>query len=149
MAQAPLFNTICYPFTGALLKLAMATASAQQEEERRDTNYTQESEEKSTVKLRIAKQTTTKYNSIRRRLLVSEHRIIFYFKQEKLLARREQAMLARGIMEFLPIRPFYTSPDSSTNEKLHLREHVVIGHSNNVLSTIADPEVACHTLVGR
>lgn len=71
-----------------------------------------------------------------------------HFEQDERLARRAQLIIAKGIMEVLPNRPFYTLIVISTNVEIDKPKHMVIGQTNNTLSTIFVLEVACQqTLV--
>lgn len=141
-------SSIAILLTEASDKLVITTASTQPKEELQDSTYSGESETKSTVKLRIAKQSSIKPNSMQTELVVSTGRVLMYFEQDKQLTRHGQLLFAEGTMEFLPNRPFYTLIGNSTTAEIHIPKHMVIGQSSTTLPTIADPGVSCqHSLV--
>lgn len=94
------------------------------------------------VELRATKLPSIKPSSTQMVLVVSKAREPIYFKQNGQLARREQLLLAKGVMESLPNCLFYTLIVNSTNAEIHMPDYMVISRSSNTLITVVDQALA-------
>lgn len=99
---------------------------------------------KDTVSMRVTKRTSINLNIMQRLLVLSKGRGVIYFEEDHHLARQEQLLFAKRIIEDLRNRPFRTILKvNSTNAKLHSPKYIVNSQSSITLSTIVDTKVTC------
>lgn len=97
---------IAFLSTEASNKQVIATASVQQEGERRVSNKIGEKAIEPAIKLKVTKQNSFQPSGMQNVLDVSKEQGLMYFEQLEQSARREQLLSAKRIMEFLTKNPF-------------------------------------------